>query len=177
MCPAVPTQTPLQRSTKYIHCTAKEDSSDSEDEMPNELKVAKVLTKVPDQGGRRFCRVCNDFLPITDFPRGQRRFTCRSHLWERIGKKAKKKLLMKPCKRLLARLWMQSYKDRRVFGHSRIALRQADIDTMIDAAEITQAGQLAVIPINPSQILSVGNAVLASKQARRELIARVRSAV
>ena len=64
-----------------------------------------------------------------------------------------------------------------MFGHSRIALRQADIDTMIDAAEITQAGQLAVIPINPSQILSVGNAVLASKQARRELIARVRSAV
>ena len=57
---------------------------------------------VPDCNGVRFCRVCNEFLPICAFPTGQRRYTCKTHLWMRVGIKAQKKLLAKPGKKLLS---------------------------------------------------------------------------
>lgn len=139
---------------------------------------------MPDLNGVRFCRVCADFLPLAAFPRGQRRYTCRAHLWERNGKKAKKALLQKPRKRLLARLWMQCYKDRIAFGHARVELTQADIDALLDEATARDPGgrlgaiaaapdpaELAVVPRDPSKPLCRANAVLASKAARRRLLA------
>ena len=74
-------------------------------------KKTTKLAAVPDLNNVRFCRVCEDFLPVTEFPRGQRRYTCRVHLWERNGRKAKKTLLMKTRKKLLTRMWMQCYRD------------------------------------------------------------------
>jgi hypothetical protein len=98
------------------------------------MNVLSNPTKVPDLNGVRFCRVCNEFLPIDMFPIGQRRFTCRPHLWERIGKKSRKALLLKPRKRLLASIWTRCYKDARMLGLS-LVLKQADISRMLDTIE------------------------------------------
>ena len=96
-------------SSKYTHFTAKDSDSDSEVEEPgsgnpDDLEVvnSSKLTAVPDRNGVRFCRVCNEFLPIYAFPTGQRRYTCKTHLWMRVGIKAQKKLLAKPGKKLLS---------------------------------------------------------------------------
>ena len=78
------------------------------------------LPRERDRDGKRFCRMCDDYLPLAAFPAGQRRYACRTHLWERVGRPAKRKMLAKPQKRLLSRLWMQCYKDRLVFGHARV---------------------------------------------------------
>ena len=129
--------------------------------------------RVPDRDGRRFCRVCNDFLPVSAFPSGQRRYTCRAHLWERVGRPAKQTLLAKPRKCLLARLWMQCYKDRRVFGHARVALTQAELDAMLVAAG-AGAAKFAVLPRDPRQPISRDNAVLVSQEDRRALLALAR---
>ena len=75
---------------------------------------------IPDMNNVRFCRVCGDFLPLSKFPTGFRRYTCRVHLYQRTGRKAKKALLMKPRKRLLARIWAQAYKDCFRLGHTRV---------------------------------------------------------
>lgn len=171
-------------TSKYVTWMAKDSDSDSDNGDVELLRdpTARIapstrtrLTPVPDLDGRRYCRVCKDFLPLTAFPRGQRRFTCRAHLWQRIGKRAQQKLSDKPRKKLLARMWMQLWKDRRVFGQTVVALKQADINALLEAFLGSSAdqplGDLTVLPRDPSVPVSSGNAVLVMKQARRELLA------
>jgi len=171
-------------TSNYVTWIAKDSDSDSDNgdvellRNPTARRTQSTHTRlaaVPDLDGRRYCRVCKDFLPLTAFPRGQRRFTCRAHLWQRIGKRAQQKLSDKPRKKLLARMWMQLWKDRRVFGQTVVALKQADINALLEAhlgGRPDQAiGELAVLPRNTSVPVSNGNAVLVAKQARRELLA------
>lgn len=114
----------------------------------------------------RFCRVCNEFLPIDMFPRGQRRFTCRPHLWERICKKSRKALLLKPRKRLLASIWTRCYKDARMIGLS-LVLKQADIDRILDTIEEQGPNlcidEVALVPRELSVPMSKENTALVSK--------------
>jgi hypothetical protein len=174
-------------TSKYVTWMAKDSDSDSDNGDVELLRdpTARLapstrtrLTPVPDLDGRRYCRVCKDFMPLTAFPRGQRRFTCRAHLWQRIGKRAQQKLSDKPRKKLLARMWMQLWKDRRVFGQTVVALKQADINALLEAflgggSDKSKDG-LTVLPRDPSVPVSNGNAVLVMKQARRELLAGYR---
>ena len=134
------------------------------------------LPREPDRDGRRFCRVCNDYLPLVAFPTGQRRYTCRTHLWERVGRPAKQTLLAKPRKRLLSHLWMQCYKDRLVFGHAHVRLTQAELNTLLETVG-EGVTELAVLPKDPRKPMSRDNAVLASQEARRSLLARERRGV
>jgi hypothetical protein len=146
--------------------------------------MAKVTGQTPaelprerDRDGERFCRMCNDYLPLAAFPAGQRRYACRTHLWQRVGRPAKRKMLAKPQKRLLSRLWMQCYKDRLVFGHARVELTQAELAALLEAAaagDNASASELAVLPKDPRMPLSLGNAVLASREARAKMLARAR---
>lgn len=144
--------------------------------MPN--TTSPTLAELPrerDRDGKRFCRMCNDYLPLAAFPAGQRRYACRTHLWQRVGRPAKRKMLAKPQKRLLSRLWMQCYKDRLVFGHARVELTQAELAALLEAAgDDASASELAVLPKDPRKPLSLGNAVLASREARAKMLARAR---
>lgn len=158
-------------SSKYIHFVAKDSDSDSEIEEPQRVdtqdKTDKTderdkadetdktdsktmtdpskLTKVPDFNGVRFCRVCNAFLPISMFPAGQRRYTCRPHLWQRVGKKSRQAVhRARPRKRLLASIWTRCWKDAKNSSlglplASTMALTQADINVMLDALEARQS--------------------------------------
>lgn len=148
--------------------------------MPN--TTGQTPAKLPrererDRDGERFCRMCNDYLPLAAFPAGQRRYACRTHLWERVGRPAKRKMLAKPQKRLLSRLWMQCYKDRLVFGHPRVELTQAELAALLGAAAAggdETASELAVLPKDPRMPLSLSNAVLASREERAKMLARAR---
>ena len=173
--------------SKYATSTATDSDSDSDNgevELlcnPIARRAPSTRTRlavVPDLDGQLYCRVCKDSLPLTAFPRGQRRFTCRAHLWQRIGKRAQQKLSDKPRKKLLARMWMQLWKDRRVFGQTVVALKQADINTLLEAflggRSDKLKDELTVLPRDPSMPVSNGNAVLVMQQARRELLAGYR---
>ena len=123
MRPSPSTQSSASIST-YATSTATHSDSDSEKGDVELLRNPTArLAAVPDLDGWRYCTVCKDFLPLSTFPRGQRRFTCRAHLWQRISKRAQQKLSDKPRKKLLARMWMQLWKDRRVFGRTVVALK------------------------------------------------------
>jgi hypothetical protein len=146
--------------------------------MPNTTRQTPAkLPRERDRDGKRFCRMCDDYLPLAAFPAGQRRYACRTHLWQRVGRPAKRKMLAKPQKRLLSRLWMQCYKDRLVFGHARVELTQAELAGLLEAAaagDNASASELAVLPKDPRMPLSLGNAVLASREARAKMLARAR---
>jgi hypothetical protein len=67
---------------------------------------------------------------------------------------------------------MQLWKDRLVFGQTLVELKQADVDALLEAFLGPQPiSELAVLPRDPGVPLSSTNAVLAPKQARRELLA------
>lgn len=181
---------------QYTHFTAKDSDSDSEVEesacvKSNDLRVmnSSKLAVVPDCNGVRFCRVCNQFLPICMFPKGQRRYTCKTHLWARVGIKAQKALLAKPRKKLLSSMWNSCYKDgrrlARCLGLDALdfspTLTQADIGSMLDADALeTQRSQLgvdqmALLPINLMAPLSTENVALVTKNERRALFDKLRS--
>ena len=136
------------------------------------------LPRERDRDGKRFCRMCDDYLPLAAFPAGQRRYACRTHLWERVGRPAKRKMLAKPQKRLLSRLWMQCYKDRLELGHARVELTQAELAALLGAAAAAgddeTASELAVLPKDPRMPLSLSNAVLASREELAKMLARAR---
>jgi hypothetical protein len=184
-------------SSKYTHFTAKDSDSDSEVEEsgcvnPDDPEVvnSSKLTTVPDCNGVRFCRVCNEFLPICAFPTGQRRYTCKTHLWMRVGIKAQKKLFAKPRKKLLSSIWNNCYKDgrrlARCLGLDALnlspTLTQAEIASMLDAGaalepQRSQLGvdQMAVLPVNLMAPLSTENAALVTKSQRQRLFDKLRS--
>jgi hypothetical protein len=194
MSPATSSDESNSTPTKYTTFTAKDSDSDSDiadiqepleplcidkrdSNITSNITTASKLSAVPDFKGVRFCRVCREFLPIGKFPRGQRRFTCRPHLWQRIGKKAKETLLAKPRKRLLALIQSQCYKDSRFFGLP-LALTQADVDMMLDTLELTRSDicidEVAVLPKDLSSSISKTNTVLVAKHARRMLLDKLR---
>jgi hypothetical protein len=189
MCPATSSNVsdaPSSVESKYARRVAESSDADSgieeSDAAPRTAPKLK-LTAVPDLNGVRFCRVCREFLPTGMFPRGQRRFTCRPHIWQRIGKKSRKALLAHPRKRLLASIWIQCYKDGRLLGLS-LELTQADVGRMLDTLEAAGsdpatpgtpgADDVAVLPKDLSSPISTGNAVLVAKAARRALLDKLR---
>ena len=114
---------------------------------------------MPDHNGVRFCRVCNAFLPLSMFPKGHRRYTCRPHLWQRIGKKARKAAYKAaPRRRLLASIWTRCWKDVNSsclgmcsMAHGKaLALKQADIGGMLDALEASQSRKFSLASLPAS---------------------------
>ena len=155
--------------SNYTRFSAKDDDSDSDIEEARQAAVkASKRAKVPDLDGVRFCRVCSDFLPLGRFPRGKRRYTCKQHLWQRTGSKSRKRLLKKPRKQLLARLWALARRDSKVLGQS-MSLKQADIDTLLDKLEDFSA-EVAVMPIDLTMPVTKENTMLVSKHARRQIM-------
>jgi len=73
---------------------------------------------------------------------------------------------------------MQLWKDRRVFGQTVVALKQADINALLEAflggRSVKPKGGLTVLPRDPGVPVSSGDAVLVIKQARRELLAGIK---
>ena len=189
----------------YTHFIAKDSDSDSDVEEPRHADtsgpqggVAKRLTAVQDFRDVRFCRVCNEFLPVDMFPEGQRRFTCRPHLWQRVKKKSIKTMrTARSRRRLLASIWTRADKDNRRLGLS-MALTQQDVAHMLDALEasenrkfslplptwedaegllnalraqqLTSIDMVAVLPTDLSAPFSKDNATLVTKQTRRALL-------
>ena len=134
-----------------------QDAQDAEKDAPPACAstVRRTgLTAVPDHNGVRFCRVCNAFLPLSMFPKGHRRYTCRPHLWQRIGKKARKAAYKAaPRRRLLASIWTRCWKDVNssclgmVHG-TALALKQADIGGMLDALEASQSRNFSLASLS-----------------------------
>ena len=165
MCPAT------------ISCVCKDSDSDSDVEggVP-ECSPERRLARVPDLHGVRFCRVCNDFIPVSRFPRGVRRYTCKRHLWQRTGAKARKTLMQKPRKRLLTRMWTLCYRDSKAIGQ-RMELKQVDIDRLLDGLSPESAlrgDDAAVVPRSLTAAVTKENAVLVSKSTRRRLMGLLR---
>uniref|UniRef100_A0A6U4XKB5 Uncharacterized protein n=1 Tax=Hemiselmis andersenii TaxID=464988 RepID=A0A6U4XKB5_HEMAN len=62
------------------------------------------MSPIPDPPcGLRFCRQCNEFKPLSEFPAGKRRYQCRKHAQERQADVAElfRECDVEPCHRVL----------------------------------------------------------------------------
>jgi hypothetical protein len=152
--------------------------------------------RVPDApGGVRFCTVCDSFLPVDEFPAGPRRYSCKKHMWAIAGKRAKAKRMADTNKMILFRLWGKAYDDSKIFDHAQRTLNDTDTQPMnhahiaITQREIEQllyiateysspavydhhrefAKRIAVVPVNPKEVLSLCNAALVPNTVKRQL--------
>jgi len=152
---------------------APEDKSDSP-------TTCASTTKVPDRDGVRFCRVCQEFKPVSIFPAGPRRFVCRTHFWERQGKIRKLLLFTNTRKRAVICLWKQLYEDSLTLGLS-LALTQAEVAEMLEALEendhrCLSPSDVAIMPRDLAVPISKENAAFVHKKTRRALLSKLKQA-
>ena len=114
--------------------------------------VFKMMVKnlrVPDAPGGRFCTGCDGFRPVSEFPTGPRRYSCKKHMWATAGKKSKAKRMADTSKRLMFRLWGKAYDDCKRFNrawrtlddidaqpnnHAHISITQREIEQLLGMA-------------------------------------------
>ena len=152
--------------------------------------------RVPDPpGGIRFCTICDGFRPVSEFPTGPRRYTCKVHMWETTGKRVKAKMMSDSNTRILFRLWGKAYDDSKRFSsarrtledgeaqpkdHANVSITQREIEQLLcTATDYSVKGmynnptriakQIAVVPINPTEVLSLSNAALVPNTVKRQL--------
>jgi hypothetical protein len=138
---------------------------------------------VPDHpGGVRYCTHCEDFIPITSFPSGPRRFVCKAHM-KASAKRSTRKMFSNPQKRALHKVWARCYKDCSLFQQTGIGIKQSEIDQLLKvgvADEIEKnvglyeklARVIAVVPVDPTKLLCISNAALVSPSTRKLLVKR-----
>jgi hypothetical protein len=161
--------------------------------------VFKMMVKklrVPDAPGGRFCTGCDGFRPVSEFPTGPRRYSCKMHMWTTAGKKAKAKRMADTNKRILFRLWGKAYDDSKRFNrawrtpdgidahttsnHAYISITQREIEQLLCMATsyssmavydhpMEFAKRIAVVPVNPKEGLSLSNAALVPNTVKRQL--------
>jgi len=152
--------------------------------------------RVPDApGGFRFCTACEEFRPVSEFPTGPRRYSCKMHMWATAGKKSKAKRMADTSKRIMFRLWGKAYDDCKRFNrawrtlddidaqpknHAHISITQREIEQLLCTATdysvkgmydnpMRIARQIAVVPVNPTEVLSLSNAALVPNTVKRQL--------
>jgi len=152
--------------------------------------------RVPDApGGVRFCTACEEFLPVSEFPTGPRRYSCKMHMYATTGKKSKAKRMADTSKIIMFRLWGKAYDDCKRFNrawrtlddidaqpknHAHISITQREIEQLLCRATdysvkgmydnpMRIARQIAVVPVNPTEVLSLSNAALVPNTVKRQL--------
>jgi hypothetical protein len=140
---------------------------------------------VPDPpGGCRFCIHCEEFIPLKAFPSGPRRYICKAHM-RASCKRSTQKMLQNPQKRALSKVWARAYKDRRRFEQKSIGITQAEIDKILTIGVTDElrenlalyenlAKGAAVVPVDPTKLLCVSNAVLVATSTRKLLLKRLK---
>ena len=132
-----------------------------------------IMAPIPDPPcGMRFCRKCNEFLPISEFYPGQRRYQCRSHTVSVRDPKVRVKRLSDPPKRAVCQIWQNSWEDSAILMEKkRIDITQAKVRKMFHDRGIEPTLKHRIVPLNPRALLTSENAKIVSTEERKALMA------
>ncbi len=139
---------------------------------PNPEKILKLYEATT---GTRYCTICQNMMPLGDFPRAKkcnpRHFRCKIHLAPR-GRPVKYK---DPEARLRqnAALSMKARArdDRIIFGHSIVDLTMEETQELLTEEHVNNFADYAIIPLRPTEILSKQNVAVVSFDHRKYLTA------
>jgi len=170
---------------------------------PIDRRISEIQHSVPDPEQGRYCKLCKSWKPVKNFPSGKRRYCCKLHRWDRSGKLAKRKHMATGENKLLFGLWIKVYSDSKWFnpvwkntptnlGSSHTAMRvnisHGEIKQLLtsmvktfnvastmchDLVELSK--HTAIVPISPTEIVSLENAALVPSAVKRQLFKAFRS--
>jgi hypothetical protein len=177
-------------------------SSGSQTE-PIDRRISETHHSVPDPEQGRYCKLCKSWKPVNNFPSGKRRYCCKLHRWERSGKLAKRKHMATGENKLLFGLWIKVYSDSKLFNHvwentptkpgssntaMRVNISHEEIKQLLismvntfnvastmyhDLVELSKC--TAIVPISPTELVSLENAALVPSTVKRQLLKAFRS--
>ena len=162
-------------------CTSRTNACDT-----NCACCTSTRAAIPDLDNHRYCRHCRALQPLSAFPKGKRRYVCRSHIWQCIKKQHQTRVLADAHRRMLFKQWQRCYRDARSFQHTRIDVTQDDLAKLLKPAVCAAFAsgvhsgddlgmRVAVLPRDPGQTLCSYNAVVVSNGVRVVLL-RIRRA-
>ena len=118
----------------------------------------------------RFCRICNDHIPISDFPAGQKRFVCKKHFAIQNSAKCQENRLKIPGKINAERAWNMCYRDSKKFPNINMNLTQQEIIQILLQVDPFFKTRLIILPLNPSIDISKDNVVVLNNIDRKKLM-------
>ena len=115
----------------------------------------------------RFCTLCDKLLPLNKFRPGSKRNCCHEHIKEL----AKFYTSGTQEKRAVNSLRSRVARDMTLFGPDKIHMSQREMIAMLNADQISNFSRWCIMPKNPTEPLSLSNAVLLLDYQRKYLIA------
>jgi len=118
----------------------------------------------------RFCKICDAFSPVSNFPQGTKGYFCRKHRYIATQQKAQMKLRNKPGQREKLRLWRQCFTDRIKFNQPSINIKTHEIQALILKVDPESIGGYLVVPKDPLLPVSPENIQVVTERNRKILM-------
>jgi len=133
----------------------------------NKVETRFLIKQARCDHSVRYCRKCEKSMSLDQFDPGEVRFFCSKHLreilrWYRQGDQGR---------RAVNNLRVKCWTDKATFGQPTVGLSCQDIRNMMTPDQIKTFSRYAIVPKDPTQILSASNALLITANCRKYLVA------
>ena len=118
----------------------------------------------------RFCKVCDAFSPVSNFPSGQKGYFCRKHRYFATQQKAQMKMRNKPEHKEKTRLWSQCFTDRIKFNQPSIKIKAHEIAAIVLKFHPESSKGFSVMPKDPLLPISPENIGVVTEENRKILL-------
>ena len=122
------------------------------------------------QSTTRWCTVCDDFICVSLFRKAGQNFLCKKHMYDKVGRKAMAKQRNDPEKVGYNSIRNICYIDMKTFKQSTIGLKREEILLLTRSLSKDELLNFAIVPIDPTQVMSLENAVVISRKLRVKMI-------
>jgi hypothetical protein len=129
------------------------------------------MRSIPDRNGERFCHDCQEFISVSSFPSGVKRYQCIKHLQKRM-KSARQILYQKDGEsRQAARIHHAAYEDARaVFKRPGVSISQKAVKELFASAGMSISSSSRMVPEDPESTLDAGNVLVVQSAIRKRLV-------
>jgi hypothetical protein len=129
------------------------------------------MRSIPDRNGERFCHDCQEFISVSSFPSGVKRYQCIEHLQKRM-KSARQILYEKDGEsRKAARMHHTAYEDARaVFKRPGISISQKTVRELFASTGVSIGPLFRLVPEDPESTLDAGNVLVVQSEIRKRLV-------
>ena len=129
------------------------------------------VRSIPDRNGERYCHDCGDFIPVSSFPSGAKRYQCVEHLKKRM-KSARLVLYQKDGEsKLAARIHHSAYEDARaVFKQKGICISQKAVKEIFAKAGVSIGPSYRLVPEDSKSTINAENVLVVGSATRKKLV-------
>jgi hypothetical protein len=119
----------------------------------------------PCPPGYRFCKFCNESLPLSAFYTNVKRYVCKRHHYLRVIKTFRLKVMGKSGKQYYQDLWDKLSEYRYQFGYDKLRYDASDIKDLLDKSQVSMLIRPMLIPIDPQLPMRPRNVAIVSSRA------------